>query len=110
MCEKFEVSVVFMFCFLILLNYVEYKYEYYKRPPHEISPHGWNIPLFLSIKMFLFIQPQKPLCIREIFFYFIFFSPLWKFLEGFLSCKSIGRHTHTYTPPHRSREKNVLFT
>lgn len=105
-CEKFEISVVFIFCFLILLNYAEYQYEFCEGSPHEVSARDWNIPLFLSINILPFIQPQKPFHIREILFYF-FLTSLE--VSGRLFVIHTHWNTHTYKNLHISQKENLIY-
>lgn len=99
--------MVLIFCFLILLNYAEYQYEFCEGPLHEISARDWNIPLYLSIKILSFIQPQKPFHIKEILFYFFLAS-----LEVSARLLVMQTHrTHTYKNMHISisQKKNLIY-
>lgn len=71
---------------------------------------------FFLLKIFSFIQSQKPFHIRGIFFYFIFLSSPFEVPGDFLSYKPIGTHTcrhrnthtHTHILIQTKRKKSYL--
>ena len=62
---------------------------------------------FSLLKCSYLVSFRNTFHIREVFFYFIFFWPLWQFWQGFFPFKSIGRHT--YAHPLRQAERKMSY-
>ena len=78
------------------------------KDPHEISPHDWSIPSFLSIKMFLFSQPQKYFPHKgNVFLFHFLLTPLA--VLGRLFSFQIHWETHTYAYPLRQAERKMSY-